>query len=123
MKTFDNILFPYEQDALPSARLLSSVVDVLIAHPNCLNGAMMYWPMNNVLYVEGYALDEFASERVALVPKSKRGQKIGLLLDKGIEPKLRLRHLQVADAARATLGIDVTACVITSKEVRALISK
>jgi hypothetical protein len=51
----------YAGDALPSAKLLSTIVDVLITHPNVLNGAMMYWPMNNVMYVEGYALDEFAA--------------------------------------------------------------
>jgi hypothetical protein len=51
----------YAGDALPSAKLISTVVDTLITHPNVLNGAMMYWPMENVLYVEGYALDEFAS--------------------------------------------------------------
>ena len=34
-------------------RLLSSVVDVLITHPNVLNGAMLSRPMENVLYVEG----------------------------------------------------------------------
>ena len=38
-------------DALPSARLLSSCVDTLITHPNVLNGAMMYWPLENTLYV------------------------------------------------------------------------
>lgn len=32
----------YAGDALPAARLLSSVVDTLITHPNVLNGAMMY---------------------------------------------------------------------------------
>jgi Protein of unknown function (DUF3326) len=41
----------------------------------------------------------------------------GLLLDKGIEEDLLLRHLQVADAARATLGIDVSECVVTSRPV------
>lgn len=29
----------------------------------------------------------------------------GLLLDSGMEPILRARHIQVANAARATLGI------------------
>jgi hypothetical protein len=78
---------------------------------------MMYWPLENTLYVEGYALDEFASGSVGLVQTTKKSHAIGLLLDKGIEENLRLRHLQVADAARATLGINVARCVITDDEL------
>jgi hypothetical protein len=32
----------YAGDALPAAKLISSVVDILTTHPNVLNGAMMY---------------------------------------------------------------------------------
>lgn len=78
-------------------------------------GASLYWPINNMLYVEGYALDEFASGNLGLRPKSS--QTIGLLLDRGIEKDLQLRHLQVASAARATLGINVAQCVVTSSPV------
>lgn len=62
-------------------------------------------------------MDEFASNRVGLKRVQKSGQRIGLLLDKAIEEDLRIRHLQVADAARATLGIDVAECVVTSQPV------
>lgn len=78
----------------------------------------MYWPMNNVLYVEGFALDEFANNRLALKRLQKSSQRIGLLLDKAIEPELRIRHIQVADAARATLGINVADCIVTSQDVK-----
>lgn len=33
-----------------------------------LNAAMLYWPMPNVLYVEGHALDRFAQGLWALQP-------------------------------------------------------
>lgn len=33
-----------------------------------LNGAMLYWPMPNALYVEGYALDKFAEGSWGLQP-------------------------------------------------------
>ena len=62
-------------------------------------------------YVEGFALDEFAAGRWGLRPAS--AQKVGLLLDAAIEPELRLRHLQAADAARATLGLCVAAHATT----------
>ncbi|KAJ4839370.1 hypothetical protein Tsubulata_035767 [Turnera subulata] len=98
-------------DALPVARALSSVVDCLITHPNVLNAAMLYWPMPNVLYVEGYALDRFAEGLWALLPVHQN--KVGLVLDKGIEEELRIRHLQVADAARASLGLPVVEYIVT----------
>lgn len=104
-------------DALPAARLLSEVVDTLITHPNVMNGAMLYWPRDNVLYVEGYALDEFAAGTVGLRPCKKRAQRIGLLLDRGMNDNMCLRQMQVADAARATLGLDVAAAVKTSRAV------
>mmetsp|Transcript_65200 Transcript_65200/g.180798 ORF Transcript_65200/g.180798 Transcript_65200/m.180798 type:complete len:334 (-) Transcript_65200:198-1199(-) len=92
---------------MPVARTIASVVDVLVTHPNVMNGAMMYWPEDNILYTEGYALDEWAAGRWGLAPVRTGSQRIGLVLDAGIEDELRLRHLQAADAARATLGIDI----------------
>lgn len=101
----------YAGDALPVARLIAQVCDRLITHPNVLNGASLYWNIPNSFYVEGYGLDKFAAGWWGLRPV--RNNKIGLLLDQGIEPDLRLRHLQVADAARATLGLTITDYVIT----------
>ncbi|KAL8161266.1 hypothetical protein V2J09_012755 [Rumex salicifolius] len=103
-------------DALPVARALSSVVDCLISHPNVLNAAMLYWPMPNVLYVEGYALDRFAQGLWNLEPVHRN--KVGLVLDKGIEEHLLLRHLQVADAARASLGLPVLEYIVTDKPLQ-----
>lgn len=40
-------------------------------------------------------------------------KQVGLVLDAGIEEDLRLRHLQVADAARASLGLPVMEYVVT----------
>ncbi|KAL1568364.1 hypothetical protein AAHA92_03737 [Salvia divinorum] len=101
----------YAGDALPVARALASVVDCLISHPNVLNAAMLYWPMPNVLYVEGYALDRFAQGLWALEPVHQN--KVGLVLDYGIEEDLRLRHLQVVDATRASLGLPVVEYTVT----------
>lgn len=101
----------YAGDALPIARSLSGVCDTLITHPNVLNGAQLYWPLPNALYVEGYALDQMAAGCWGLKPV--HSNRVGLLLDSGIESELQLRHLQAADAARATLGINMTDYVIT----------
>lgn len=101
----------YAGDALPVARVMAQVCDRLITHPNVLNGAQLYWPLNNTYYVEGYGLDRFAAGQWGLQPV--RQNKVGLLLDAAIEPELRLRHLQAADAVRATLGLELTDYVIT----------
>uniref|UniRef100_A0A7N0V9D7 Uncharacterized protein n=1 Tax=Kalanchoe fedtschenkoi TaxID=63787 RepID=A0A7N0V9D7_KALFE len=102
----------YAGDALPVARALSSVVDCLISHPNVLNAAMLYWPLPNVLYVEGHALDRFAEGLWGLKPVHQNRQ-VGLVLDAGIEEELKLRHLQVADATRASLGLPVVTYTVT----------
>ncbi|GJN05907.1 hypothetical protein PR202_ga23582 [Eleusine coracana subsp. coracana] len=80
-------------------------------YTSVLNAAMLYWPMPNTLYVEGYALDRFAEGSWALQPVHQN--KVGLVLDSGIEEDLRLRHLQVADAARASLGLPVVEYIVT----------
>lgn len=98
-------------DALPVARALASVVDCLISHPNVLNAAMLYWPMPNVLYVEGYALDRFAEGAWAL--QLVHQNKVGLVLDAAIKEELRIRHLQVVDATRASLGLPVVEYIVT----------
>lgn len=105
----------YAGDALPVARAIAQVADCLITHPNVLNGAQMYWPMENALYVEGYGLDQFAARQWGLNPV--RQNRIGLVLDRGIEEELKVRHLQAADAARATLGLSLTDYIVTDTEL------
>lgn len=101
----------YAGDALPVARVIAQVADTLITHPNVLNGAQLYWPLPNTCYVEGYGLDRFAAGLWGLRPVHRN--RIGLVLDQAIEPELRWRHLQAADAARATLGLELTDYVVT----------
>lgn len=101
----------YAGDALPVARVVASVVDRLITHPNVMNGAQLYWPLPNALYVEGFGLDQFAAGRWGLRPVHRN--RIGLVLDAAMEEELRGRHRQAAEATRATLGLDVLDYVIT----------
>ncbi|MGF1568001.1 MAG: DUF3326 domain-containing protein [Nodosilinea sp.] len=101
----------YAGDALPVARAVAAVADTLITHPNVMNGAQLYWPLPNAYYVEGYGLDQFAAGRWGLRPVHRN--RIGLVLDAAIEDDLRHRHLQAAEATRATLGLDLTDYVIT----------
>jgi hypothetical protein len=108
-------------DGLPAARLLAAASGCLITHPNVMNGAALYWSDPRMHYVEGWALNRFARGELALAPV--RQQRVGLLLDAAIEPELRLRHLQVADACRATLGLSIGPVVITDQAVDVRLSR
>jgi hypothetical protein len=101
----------YAGDGLPAARLLAAASGCLITHPNVMNGAALYWSDRRILYVEGWALDRFAAGELALAPVA--GRRVGLLLDAGIEPELRARQLQAAEACRATLGLSIGPMVTT----------
>lgn len=101
----------YAGDALPAARLLAAASGCLITHPNVMNGAALYWSDPRIHYVEGSALDRFAAGALALRPV--RRQRLGLLLDAGIEEELRWRHLQVAEGCRASLGLEIGPVVST----------
>ncbi|MDJ0658669.1 MAG: DUF3326 domain-containing protein [Crocosphaera sp.] len=106
----------YAGDALPVAKAMAKVCDRLITHPNVLNGAQLYWPLDNVFYVEGYGLDRFAQGDWGLKPVHQN--RVGLILDQGIEPELRTRHIQAADATRATLGLTLTDYVVTDNPLQ-----
>ena len=105
----------YAGDALPVARAIASVADNLITHPNVLNGASLYWSMPNVLYTEGYAIDRMAKGDWGLRPV--RANRIGVILDRGIEPDLELRHRQAISAAQATLGLNITDVLVTDHDL------
>lgn len=107
----------YAGDALPVAQVLGSVVDTLVTHPNVMNGAALYWPTDNILYVEGFALDLFCRGKLGLQPISRGSNRIGLVLDRAMTEEEKMRHLQVANAARATLGFQVTHVVETDTDV------
>lgn len=47
---------------------------------------------------------------------------VGLVLDAGMEKELQIRHLQVADAARASLGLPVMEYVVTDTPLVVLFS-
>ena len=111
----------YAGDAIPAARLLASASDCLITHPNVMNGGSLYWPDRCIQYVEGYSLNLFAAGEVFLKPV--RQQKVGLLLDAGLESDLKKRHLQVADGCVASLGLDIGPIITTERAIQINLKK
>ena len=95
----------YAGDGLPAARLLAAASGCLITHPNVMNAASLYWSDRRIHYVEGWSLNRFAAGELGLAPV--HSQRLGLLLDAGLGREMRLRHLQVADACRASLGLSI----------------
>jgi len=89
-------------DATPSARLLSSVCDKLILHPNVVNASDINEMPENSLYVEGSILDRFLEGKIELQEVKKN--KILVVVNKPILNET----INAVSAARATLGIDVT---------------
>ena len=101
----------YAGDGLPAARLLAAASGCLVTHPNALNAALLGWSDRRIHYVEGWSLDRFAAGELALRPVA--GRRVGLLLDAGIEPQLRQRQLQAAEACRASLGLAIGPVLIS----------
>lgn len=111
----------YAGDAIPAARLLASASECLITHPNVMNGGSLYWSDTCIHYVEGYSLNLFAAGEVFLKPV--RQQKVGLLIDAGLESDLKKRHLQVADGCVASLGLDIGPVITTERAIRINLKK
>ncbi|MFN6131592.1 MAG: DUF3326 domain-containing protein [Synechococcaceae cyanobacterium] len=101
----------YAGDGLPAARLLAAASGCLVTHPNALNAALLGWSDRRIHYVEGWSLDRFAAGELALRPVA--GRRVGLLLDAAIEPELRQRQLQAAEACRASLGLAIGPVLIS----------
>ena len=111
----------YAGDAIPTARLLANASECLITHPNVMNGGSLYWPNPHIHYVEGYSLNLFAAGEVFLKPV--RQQKVGLLLDAGLDSDLKKRHLQVADGCIASLGLNIGPVISTETSLKINLKK
>ena len=103
----------YAGDAGAYARKLSEKY-TLIVNPNVVNGACFSAINDNMLYVEGYALDLFFKEKIALRPTRKN--KIGVIFDKSIPKKILNIHLNTLGAIKSVYGIE-TQYIITEKKV------
>lgn len=77
----------------------------LIVNPNVVNAACFSGITENMLYVEGYNLDEFFRGNVCLIPS--KNSKVGVILDKGITQDVLNIHINTINAVRVVYGIDV----------------
>ncbi len=88
-------------DATPSARLLASVCDTLVIHPNVVNASDIAELTPNMLYVEGSILDRFLEGQIAL--EEVYSNRILLV----VNGPLMNETINSVNAARNTLGLHV----------------
>lgn len=101
-------------DASPWARRFSETCQ-LIVNPNVVNAGGFSGINDNMFYVEGYSLDEFFKGNLNLIPS--RGNKIGIIFDKGIPQHILNVHINTMNAVKAVYGLDIPFFEITKEPV------
>ena len=93
-------------DGTPVARLLGSVSDKLITHPNVVNASDINEMPENTLYVEGSTLTRFLQGVIGL--KEVRSNRILV----AVNGPLKVETIDSVNAARVTLGIEAKIVVL-----------
>ncbi len=107
----------YVGDATPATNVMASIADRVISHPNVVNGVALNLARKNVLYVEGYSLDRFFKGEVEL--KEVERNKIGVVLDKGVEKEGYDLAVNTVNALRTVGGVETVCLLTTKKEIKA----
>ena len=95
-------------DGNAAARLLASVSDTLIVHPNVVNASDINEMTDNMLYVEGSILDRFLDGVINL--KRVKSNRILVVTN----PPLNCDLVNSVSAARVTLGIDASILLLNN---------
>lgn len=104
----------YAGDASKWARKLSKS-NKLIVNPNVVNGACFSGITENMLYVEGYTLDEFFKGNCNLNESFEN--KIGVVFDKSIPEDILNIHINTINAVKTIYDINIIGYEITKEEV------
>lgn len=97
-------------DAGPAARLLGSCCDHLITHPNVGNAADINELPSNAYYVEGSIITDLMMGSICLQPV--RSNRVVLLMEQHSDPWFMDATVNMASAARAAAGIQITEVVV-----------
>lgn len=101
-------------DASPYAKKFNKT-SKLIVNPNVVNAGGFSGIDSNMLYIEGYSLDEFFKGKIGL--KESSNNKIGIIIDKALPEDVLNVHINTINAVNAVYGIDCTEIEITEEEV------
>ena len=97
-------------DATPVARLLASVCDTLITHPNVVNASDLNEMPANGLYVEGSLLSRFLMGAIGFRPV--RSNRVLIIIDSHPNERFARATVNAVNAARATYGLNCPRLVI-----------
>lgn len=98
-------------DATPSARLLASVCDHLILHPNVVNASDINEQSENCLYAEGSLICRLMMGTIGLA-KVRQNRVLLVTEDRPDAPNVVEQTINCAEGARATLGMDLRDIVV-----------
>ena len=88
----------------------------LIVNPNVVNAGCFSGITDNMLYVEGFSIDEFFKGNITLSP-TKRKNKIGVVFDKSIPKGILNVHINTINAVKTIYDCDIIGWDITDNEV------
>lgn len=83
----------------------------LIVNPNVVNAGCFSGITENMLYVEGYSIDEFFKGNLFLEPSCNN--KTGIVFDKAIPQDVLNIHINTMNAVKTVYGVDITGYEIT----------
>lgn len=90
--------------------------NTLIVNPNVVNAGCFSGITENMLYVEGYSLDEFFKGKLKLLPVQNKN-KIGVIFDKSIPEGIINVHINTINAVKTIYGCDIIGYDITKENV------
>ena len=105
----------YAGDAAAVAREFSKYAK-LIVNPNVVNAGGFSGINDNMLYVEGYSLDNFMKGNIYLQPVNIPN-KIGVVFDKDIPDDVLNVHINTMHAVKTVYGTNILGYEITSKSI------
>lgn len=94
----------YAGDASTWARRFAQE-STLIVNPNVVNAGCFSGITDNMLYVEGYSLDEFFKGNINLISSAKN--KVGVILDSGLSEEVLNIHVNTINAVKTVYDIDI----------------
>ncbi len=105
----------YAGDASRYARLFSNF-SKLIVNPNVVNAGCFSGIDDNMLYVEGFAIDEFFKGKINLI--ESRHNKIGVVFDKSIPQEILNIHINTINAVKTVYDIDIKDYLVTEESAK-----